>query len=204
MNNTNLHGKFKEIDNAFIDDVFNAFGPLEEIQNKYGKSDNDTCINEARDAKVAQILGYTHINTDKHGWDAKNDKEFLEVKQASISSKSLGATFNDTSIEKTEEISGGNVAIALAVWSSLKNLLFIVYGNNPNIGDCLKEKIKNSVKNKSIRPGTQTITLKDLLTKYGFKVKPVNATEEQVSEMLNNKIKSLRKIMPTIPFVYGA
>ena len=164
MNNTGLHGKFERINENFLSETFDVFALLETIQKKYGKTDNDTIINEARDAKVAQVLGYNNINTDKHGWDAKADtEEFLEVKQASISSHSIGATFNDTTIEKTEEISKGNVTIVLAVWSSLKDLLFVVYGKNAAIGEHLKQKIIQSKANNAIRPGTQSITMKDLI-----------------------------------------
>ena len=79
MNNIGLHGKFERINEDFLNETFDAFALLEAIQKKYGKTDNDTIINEARDAKVAQVLGYNNINTDKHGWDAKaEDEEFLE------------------------------------------------------------------------------------------------------------------------------
>lgn len=201
MNNTGLHGKFEKINENFLSETFDVFALLETIQKKYGKTDNDTIINEARDAKVAQVLGYNNINTDKHGWDAKADtEEFLEVKQASISSHSIGATFNDTTIEKTEEISKGNVTIALAVWSSLKDLLFVVYGKNAAIGEHLKQKIIQSKANNAIRPGTQSITMKDLIVKFGFKVRPVSMNKEEISETLFGKMKTLNKIIDKIPF----
>ena len=201
MNNTGLHGKFEKINENFLSETFDVFSLLETIQKKYGKTDNDTIINEARDAKVAQVLGYNNINTDKHGWDAKADtEEFLEVKQASISSHSIGATFNDTTIEKTEEISKGNVTIALAVWSSLKDLLFVVYGKNAAIGEHLKQKIIQSKANNAIRPGTQSITMKDLIVKFGFKVRPVSMSKEEISETLFGKMKTLNKIIDKIPF----
>jgi hypothetical protein len=201
MNNTGLHGKFERINENFLSETFDVFALLETIQKKYGKTDNDTIINEARDAKVAQVLGYNNINTDKHGWDAKADtEEFLEVKQASISSHSIGATFNDTTIEKTEEISKGNVTIALAVWSSLKDLLFVVYGKNAAIGEHLKQKIIQSKANNAIRPGTQSITMKDLIVKFGFKVRPVSMNKEEISETLFGKMKTLNKIIDKIPF----
>ena len=201
MNNTGLHGKFERINENFLSETFDVFALLETIQKKYGKTDNDTIINEARDAKVAQVLGYNNINTDKHGWDAKADtEEFLEVKQASISSHSIGATFNDTTIEKTEEISKGNVTIALAVWSSLKDLLFVVYGKNAAIGEHLKQKIIQSKANNAIRPGTQSITMKDLIVKFGFKVRPVSMSKEEISETLFGKMKTLSKIIDKIPF----
>lgn len=201
MNNTGLHGKFEKINENFLSETFDVFALLETIQKKYGKTDNDTIINEARDAKVAQVLGYNNINTDKHGWDAKADtEEFLEVKQASISSHSIGATFNDTTIEKTEEISKGNVTIALAVWSSLKDLLFVVYGKNAAIGEHLKQKIIQSKANNAIRPGTQSITMKDLIVKFGFKVRPVSMSKEEISGTLFGKMKTLNKIIDKIPF----
>jgi len=201
MNNTGLHGKFERINENFLSETFDVFALLETIQKKYGKTDNDTIINEARDAKVAQVLGYNNINTDKHGWDAKADtEEFLEVKQASISSHSIGATFNDTTIEKTEEISKGNVTIALAVWSSLKDLLFVVYGKNAAIGEHLKQKIIQSKANNAIRPGTQSITMKDLIVKFGFKVRPVSMSKEEISKTLFGKMKTLNKIIDKIPF----
>ena len=201
MNNTGLHGRFEKIDNSFMDETFDAFALLESIQKKYGKTDNDTVINEARDAKVAQVLGYNNINTDKHGWDAKDDNdEFLEVKQASVASHSIGATFNDTTIEKTEEISKGNVTIALAVWSSLRNLLFVVYGKNAAIGEHLKEKIIRSKANNAIRPGTQTISMKDLIVKFGFKVRPVSMSKKEITETLFGKMKTLNRIIDKIPF----
>ena len=201
MNNTGQHGKFERINENFLNETFDVFSLLEAIQQKYGKTDNDTIINEARDAKVAQVLGYNNINTDKHGWDAKADtEEFLEVKQASISSHSIGATFNDTTIEKTEEISKGNVTIALAVWSSLKDLLFVVYGKNAAIGKHLKQKIIQSKANNAIRPGTQSITMKDLIVKFGFKVRPVSMSKEEISGTLFGKMKTLNKIIDKIPF----
>lgn len=201
MNNTGLHGKFEKINDNFLNETFDVFALLESIQKKYGKTDNDTIINEARDAKVAQVLGYNNINTDKHGWDAKADtEEFLEVKQASISSQSIGATFNDTTIEKTEEISKGNVTIALAVWSSLKDLLFVVYGKNAAIGEHLKQKIIQSKANNAIRPGTQSITMKDLIVKFGFKVRPVSMGKEEITKTLFGKMKTLNKIIDKIPF----
>lgn len=201
MNNTGLHGKFERINENFLSETFDVFALLETIQKKYGKTDNDTIINEVRDAKVAQVLGYNNINTDKHGWDAKADtEEFLEVKQASISSHSIGATFNDTTIEKTEEISKGNVTIVLAVWSSLKDLLFVVYGKNAAIGEHLKQKIIQSKANNAIRPGTQSITMKDLIVKFGFKVRPVSMSKEEISKTLFGKMKTLNKIIDKIPF----
>lgn len=188
MNNIGLHGKFEKINDNFMDETFKAFEILEEIQRKYGKTDNDTVINEARDAKVAQVLGFGNVNTDKHGWDAKMDtEEFLEVKQSSATANHICATFNDTSIEKAEELGKDNVTIALAVWSSLRNLLFVVYGKNPQIGPDMKEKIIVAKEKGHIRPGTQSIPMNDLLFKYGFKIKPVSMGKDDIRKFLCEK-----------------
>ena len=188
MNSIGLHGKFEKINENFLKETFDVFGLLETIQKKYGKTDNDTIINESRDAKVAQVLGYNNINTDKHGWDAKDDtEEFLEVKQASASANHICATFNDTSLEKADELGKDNITIALAVWSSLKNLLFVVYGKNSAIGPDMKKKIIAAQEKGHIRPGTQSISMNDLIFKYGFKIKPVNMTKEDIREFLEGK-----------------
>ena len=188
MNSIGQHGKFEKINEEFMSETFKAFEILEEIQRKYGKTDNDTVINEVRDARVAQILGFGNVNTDKHGWDAKmDDEEFLEVKQSSASANHICATFNDTSIEKAEELGKDNVTIALAVWSSLRNLLFVVYGKNPQIGPDMKEKIITAKEKGHIRPGTQSISMNDLVFKYGFKIKPVSMEKEGIQEFLKTK-----------------
>ena len=188
MNSIGLHGKFEKINKDFIDETFKVFEQLEAIQKKYGKTDNDTIINEARDAKVAQVLGYEDINTDKHGWDAKDSgEEFLEVKQASASANHICATFNDTSLEKADELGKDNITIALAVWSSLRNLLFVVYGKNPQIGPDMKQKIIVAKEKGHIRPGTQSISMNDLIFKYGFKIKPVNMKKEDICQFFREK-----------------
>lgn len=188
MNSIGLHGKFEKINEAFLSETFDAFEVLETIQKKYGKTDNDTVINEARDARVAQVLGYSNINTDKHGWDAKDDgEEFLEVKQSSASANHICATFNDTSLKKADELGKDNITIALAVWSSLKNLLFVVYGKNQTIGPDMKKKIIAAQEKGHIRPGTQSISMNDLIFKYGFKIRPVTMSEPDIREFLKGK-----------------
>lgn len=188
MNNTGLHGKFEKIDKAFMEETFVAFEALESIQKKYGKTDNDTVINEARDAMVAQVLSYDYINTDKHGWDAKDDNDkFLEVKQASATANHICATFNDTTEEKAEELGSENLTIALAVWSSLRSLQFVVYGSNPEIGPFIKNKIIVAKQKGHIRPGTQSISMNDLIFKFGFKIRPVRMSKEEIKTFLSNK-----------------
>lgn len=82
-------GCFEPIDRNFITESYQALKPIEEIQNKYNKHDNDSFLNELRDSMVALYLDYDLINTQKHGLDAKRSSsdEFLEIKQVSFQSQ---------------------------------------------------------------------------------------------------------------------
>ncbi|EMH02508.1 hypothetical protein HMPREF1406_01072 [Helicobacter pylori GAM239Bi] len=82
-------GRFEPIDRNFITESYQALKPIEEIQNKYNKHDNDSFLNELRDSMVALYLDYELINTQKHGLDAKrsSNDEFLEIKQVSFQSQ---------------------------------------------------------------------------------------------------------------------
>ena len=61
------------------------------MQEKYVKSDIDTLLNELHDSMVARYLGFSLVNTDKHGFDGKlSDGEdiFLESKVAGFDASS--------------------------------------------------------------------------------------------------------------------
>lgn len=143
-------GNFKEIDRDFITETTNAIIPIMNIQTKYNKKDNDSFFNELKDGMIAIYLGFDLINTEKHGLDAKksDSNEFLEVKQVSFSSKSWSATFNDTTLEKAEAFKDVKTTLALGVWDGMADLLFIVYGKNPKIGDYLEQKVIECHQNK--------------------------------------------------------
>ncbi len=85
---------FEPVDRNFITESYQALKPIEEIQNKYNKHDNDSFLNELRDSMVALYLDYELINIQKHGLDAKRSSsdEFLEIKQVSFQSKTWSAT----------------------------------------------------------------------------------------------------------------
>ncbi len=51
-------GHFESIDRNFIAESYQALKPIEEIQNKYNKHDNDSFLNELRDSMVALYLDY--------------------------------------------------------------------------------------------------------------------------------------------------
>ncbi len=58
-------GCFEPIDRDFITESYQALKPIEEIQNKYNKHDNDSFLNELRDSMVALYLDYELINIQK-------------------------------------------------------------------------------------------------------------------------------------------
>ena len=63
----------------------------------------------------------------------------------------------------------------------------MVYGSNPEIGPFLKNKIIVAKEKKHIRPGTQSISMNDLIFKFGFKIKPVEMSKEEIRIFLSNK-----------------
>lgn len=163
------------------------------IQEKYDKPDIDTFLNEVHDSTVAKHLHYTHVNTEKHGFDARRksahsgcDSDFLEVKAASFGAKSLQATFNDTNLEKAALFQQKNVYLALSVWCAAADLLFIAYGQNEAIGRFLEEKVKWFKAGNTVR-STQSITLSDLVRKYGFKIYAISKSPDEIYELLQER-----------------
>ncbi|GAA6929682.1 hypothetical protein Va27_04290 [Helicobacter pylori] len=170
-------GHFEPIDRNFIAESYQALKPIEEIQNKYNKHDNDSFLNELRDSMVALYLDYELINIQKHGLDAKKvqSNEFLEIKQVSFQSKTWSTTFNDTT----------KTTLAVGVWNNISNLLFIVYGNHPKIGLYLEQKVKEC--HNESRRSTQTIGVSKLIKEFDFKMKPIDLKEQELINLFNLK-----------------
>jgi len=195
MKNQNLQllrkGEFKEISNIFMTEGHEALQELTRIQEKFNKPDTDTFINELRDSIAGYTLGFDLVNVEKHGFDCKkrNEEVYLEVKSASFSSSSWGATFNDTTFEKAESFKDKKVFLALAIWKNASDLLFIIYGQNEKIGEFLEEKIKWFKEGNTVR-STQTISASQLINEYGFKILAVNKSKEEVLNILRLKSKA--------------
>ena len=185
-------GNFLPINRDFLVEGHEILEEVAAVQEKWGKEDTDTFINELRDSIAGYYLGYDLVNTDKHGFDCKkSEKEniFLEVKSASFSSSDWGATFNDTTIEKAECFKSDNVFLCLAVWKNASNLLFLVYGQNPQIGTFLQEKVENFLNGDGGVRSTQTISMHRLISEYGFDIICVNKSKEEVKSILKLKSK---------------
>lgn len=192
-------GDFKDIDDGFLKQSLNVLQKLADVQIQYNKLDTDRFINEVRNSIVAKYLSYTQINTEKHGFDARRESsrsdcecDYLEAKAASFDAKSLQATFNDTTLEKAVLFQRKNVYLALSVWRAASDLLFIVYGQNADIGKFLEAGVNRFKDGKRVR-STQSIDLSNLVFKYGFKIYTINKSGEEIYRLLRAH-KGCRKI----------
>ena len=186
-------GNFQPINTKFLIEGHSVLNEVAKVQQKWKKGDTDTFINELRDSMVGHYLGYKLVNTEKHGFDCKlsNKKDiFLEVKSASFTAGSWGATFNDTNIEKAKCFQTKNVYLCLAVWKNASNLLFMVYGQNLKVGKWLEQKVKSFLDGNGVR-STQSISITQLINEYNFDIICVEADKKEVKTLLGLKNKSL-------------
>ena len=180
-------GTFKKIDTSFLIEGHEVLEDVAQVQEKFHKEDTDTFINELRDSMAGYYLGYELVNVDKHGFDCKlneADNIFLEVKSASFSATSWGATFNDTTLEKANCFKDNNVFLGLAICKNASNLLFVCYGQNRAIGEFLEEKVSQFLSGGKMVRSTQSISLKQLVFDYGFDIVCVNKSKEEVKQIL--------------------
>jgi hypothetical protein len=192
MSNNELLGKgeFKKIDKEFIKEGAESLINLSSVQEKFQKTDTDTFINELRDSMIGEILGFDEVNTSKHGFDCRNKNGiYLEVKNASFSAQSWQATFNDTTYEKALAFTSENLYLALAIWDKAADLLFIVYGRNPLIGEYLKERIDVFKKGTTVR-STQSISYTSLVNNYSFKIITKMRSKNEVLKLIREKNSS--------------
>ncbi len=190
-------GTYKPINGEFLIEGHEILEEVAIIQEKWGKGDTDTFINELRDSMAGYYLGYNLVNVEKHGFDCKLDKEvdvFLEVKSASFSASTWGATFNDTTIEKTKCFQSDKVFLCLAIWKNASNLLFLVYGQNPKLGKFLEKKVTKFLSGDGGVRSTQSISFSQLINDYGFDIICVTKSKEEVKSILGLKSKSFLSI----------
>lgn len=209
MNSLFSKGSYKPINKNFLVEGHEILEEVAIVQQKWNKGDTDTFINELRDSMAGYYLGYDLVNTEKHGFDCKKNLEedvFLEVKSASFASSTWSATFNDTNLEKAQCFKSDNVYLCLAVWKNASDLLFMVYGQNPKIGEFLQQKVEAFLAGVGGVRSTQTIGINKLVFEYGFDIICVNKTKNEVLDILklksreffslpNSKVLSLREYM---------
>lgn len=195
-------GNFVEINDSFLKKSLDVFQDLSRIQDEFDKNDTDTFMNEVRDSIAAKYLGYTHINTEKHGFDARRksvndgfEYDYLEVKTASFAAKSWQATFNDTNLEKANLFTKQNVYLALSVWKGAADLLFVVYGQNKKLGQFLSEKIPQQKANGQRQ--TQSLPISKLVNDFNMNIYAVNKTPKELFQLfqLQNGCRTIKQEM---------
>lgn len=188
-------GVFEPINKEYICDGLNAMSGLSEVQKKWNKCDIDTLLNELHDAIVGNYLGFELINVKKHGFDCKKSVDsdiYLESKVVSWGSNNIHATFNDTSFEKAEAFKDEKVWLALSVWSSASELMFIVYGQNEEIGYYLEERVKSQIEKSRRR--TQGISMEKLINDYNFNILTITKTVDELYTLLTSKSKAYKSL----------
>jgi len=183
-------GNFQPVSNEFKMEGISALQSLSNFQNRFEIFDTDTTINSIRDTIIASYLGYDLINTEKHGFDGKKSKtgEFLEIKQCSIVAGRWGGTWNDTSEDKARAFSDKRVWTAIGIWKGAADLEFIIYGQNPKLGEYLLEKVINrKAENSEIE-----IEITEFIKQWNFHVVvPAEKRAEEVIQKIINYQKSL-------------
>jgi hypothetical protein len=184
-------GDFQPVPNGFLLKGRAALEELSSFQKEFGIYDTDTTINAIRDGIIAHYLDFDLLNMEKHGFDAKKStkNEFLEVKQCSFSSKSWGGTWNDTNEEKARAFSDKRLFTVVAMWQGATNLAFMIYGQNPALGEHLHRLV---VSRKEGSRSTQSVSIQSLIKDFGFSViVPPDKTKEYVCNLLVDYQKSL-------------
>lgn len=118
---------------------------------------------------------------------------FLEVKSASFNSKQWQATFNDTTYEKAQAFKTDILFLCLSIWQNASDLLFLVFGKNPQIGSFLEEKITHFKNGKTVR-STQSISIQKLIFDYNFKILNIVKEKEEILQLLRLKNKKFNKL----------
>jgi hypothetical protein len=176
-------GNFLPVSNEFKLEGITALQSLSGFQEKFQSFDTDTTINSIRDTIIASYLGYDLVNTQKHGFDAKKSKtgEFLEIKQCSIVAGRWGGTWNDTSEDKAKAFYDKRVWTAIGIWKGAANLEFIIYGQNPKLGEYLLEKVINcKAENSKIQ-----IEITEFIKQWSFHiVVPAEKRPEEVIQQI--------------------
>jgi hypothetical protein len=150
-------GSYSTIEEDHVNKIQESFSRLGEIENKFYKKNNINRPNgiqselKMKESVVAKYLGFNELNVKFHGFDcarkSKNkifDKEYLEVKNCSVYSKSWRAIFGNATYRIANNYKRKNVYVALAMWDKF-DLEFIVYGQDVKIGTYISNLVTNFI-----------------------------------------------------------
>ena len=187
-------GNFEAHNINFLIDTKDALKVLAEVSKKYGKLDIDTLLNEFHDSYIGEKLGFSEVNVSKHGFDCcDNNGRFLESKVSSASASSYTATFNDTNLEKADSFKKDNVWLAYSIWADPATPICVAYGQHKGIGEFLEQKVRKFKSGKGGVRSTQSVSLTNLLFKYGFKLYALDYSKEEVVKFFRENGKGKLK-----------
>ena len=69
--------------------------------------------------------------------------------------------------------------------------MFIIYGQNPKLGEFLENKVARFLKGEAGVRSTQTISIKQLIIDYNFDIICINKSKDEVRKILSLKSKSI-------------
>ena len=183
-------GGYENIENLKgLDRLDYHLDQISDIIDDIGMKNYNNVLEIWNNKKIAEMLNFNQINIEKHGYDAKKDDIFLEIKNASYYSIAINASFNDTNLEKAADFKKDNTYITLCVSDAFCRVAFIIHGQNSEIGNYLEERVTKS------KTRTQTITMKNLIVKYGFDIIPIHSTREECIDLIMDKIKINRNVL---------
>ena len=178
------HGEFRSTEELPMERMSKCMDELAALMAIMGQTDVNRFTTMYRDAQTGRALGFEMINTTQNGIDCRCNGVplYLECKSVSVRETpfyTLSVKFSDTNLEKARSFQDKKNWLAASVWDNNK-LLFIVFGQNREIGDFLMKKVQEQTSGRSI----QGITLSSLIKKYGFKVIAVSSSCDEVIDII--------------------
>jgi hypothetical protein len=192
MKNIWTKGNFSPIRQEEVAAADAVFRALEKYQSVSGISDIERLHNRARKIKVANLLGFTQFNDNKHGLDAQktvNGKTvFLSVHNITIS-KGMSVTWNDTDVEKAVAFTDPWLHTAVGLWQTANDLVAVVTGHHPAIG---REMLRQIEKQSNNMRFVQKISIENLVRIFGFSIvacKQVKIVKDILSKYIQRPFK---------------
>ena len=186
-------GNFRPINEEAQKLYKQAFELIREAMIMEGKTDQHTVLISYRDKEVCRMISYDNINDDKHGMDARDEKEhYIESKTCSFKPKNTSAVFNDMTIENAQHFKNKNVMICFTEWLSTVEPSFGVIGQNPSIGDFFIRCVENHKKKGTSRCSPH-ISFNEFVFKYNFKIVAFTISKSEVVRILKERSKRLYK-----------
>lgn len=182
---------YKRNTKTAIKDMEAGLQTLADIKSKYGIK-GIQAVRYMKDSIIADNIGTVSMNTDLHGWDGIfNNGTFFENKNVSANSKSavsFSLKFQDTSLEKLEELKDGVICTTSFFDDGKVHPAFLMVGNTKAVGDLLQISY-----NPATRKSCQVSLLRCI--KNGFKIVAWEYDRKEVWDILSTKFPRLGNVM---------